>query len=377
MPTADDEIKIVIGGVSYENWLEVDLDSDIFSPADAWSVTGTIPDQTVRDVFREGEKCDIYVGRDRQMSGVIDDVAMTGTRDRSRLRLSGRDKGAYLVDSEAEPIKAAKLTVKQLIEKLLDSSFGIKRVIDDNDANRRLLVGKEEKKEMRKSAAAAASGQKSRPSMKIDPGQTIASIIDQHTHRLGLTWWMTAEGDLFIGKPNYSQEVAYHFRCEALGTSKAVNNNVEQWEVKRAMGRRASDVQVNGMGFPAKADAWQDSKGAPKYKANKSDDDLVKRGIVRKQIIRDTDVLTNSEATARAEYEQGFRQLDALTITLTAPGFRDRENLRLFTIDTLATVKIAEAGIDGTYYVTQRRFREDRGKRRTEITLKEKGVWLA
>jgi prophage tail gpP-like protein len=66
-------------------------------------------------------------------------------------------------------------------------------------------------------------------------------------------------------------------------------------------------------------------------------------------------------------------------IKLTAPGFRQVDGKgvnRLFAIDTLASVRIPEAGIDGTYYITQRRFREDRGKRRTELTLHEKGVWL-
>jgi len=372
----DDAVQIVIGGTSYQNWLEVDLDSDLLTPADAWSLTGTIPTSDVRDEFREGAKCDIYIGRDRQMSGVIDEVIYQADRGQARMRLAGRDKGAYLVDNEADPIKAANLTLKQLIDKLLDSSFGIRNVLLSNENNVDLLLGKEEKKSLRRTSPKGVK-LKPRVSTKIDPGQTIASILDQHTRRLGIAWWMTAEGDLFIGEPNYDQEIAYHFRCEGVGKRKAVNNNIEQWSVRRSISGRYSEVQVNGMGLPASSDWAQASKSAPKFKGTASDDDLVNRSIVRRLVLRDTDIVNADEATQRAKMEQGLRQLDALTINLTVPDFRDRENARLFTVDTLASVKIEEAGIDGTYYVTQRRFREDRGKRRTELTLKKKGVWLA
>jgi hypothetical protein len=39
-------------------------------------------------------------------------------------------------------------------------------------------------------------------------------------------------------------------------------------------------------------------------------------------------------------------------------------------------VKLEEADIDGTFYVTKRRFTEDRNKRRTVLTLMQKDVWL-
>lgn len=373
----EDAPTIVIGGQSFQNWLEFECDADLMIPADGWSLVGALPSSESLALFREGAKCDIYIGRDRQMSGVIDEVTITGTYENTRLRLRGRDKGAYLVDCEAPSFKLGKMTVKQLIEKLLDPSYGIKRVITNNDANRKLMRGKQEKKEARAKAKAAEAGEVPRASMKIDPGQTIASIIDQHTARLEIVWWMTVEGDIFIGKPNYNQDVAYYFRCAALGDRKATSNNVEAWTVTRSIAYRYSEIQVNGMGLsPNKADTWDTSKSAPKYKATARDSDLTARGIVRKTIIRDTDIMSGAEASRRANLELGKRQVEGLTISLTVPGFRDRETRRLYAPDTLASVKIAEAGIDGTYYVTQRRFKEDAGKRRTEITLKEKGVWM-
>ncbi len=371
----DDDVMVTVGGTTYEGWTDVDIDSDIFQPADAFSVRAKVPDSEFFSSFREGVKCDISVGGDRQMSGVVDDVEFSGDRAQDRISITGRDKGAYLIDCEAQAVKASKYTVETLIKTLIEPSFGITGVIFSNEENRPLLLGKKDK---RKPKAQVPLFLKPLPrsQTKVDPGQKIAQIIDLHTKRLGLAWWMTAKGELFIGKPNYKQEASYHFRAAALGTDEAVDNNVESWSVRRSIGDRYSNLDVVGMGISQSGNIFTPgSQSAPKYKATAHDKDLADRGIVRKTIIVDGDITKQEEAQKRASFEVNKRQLNALVINLTVPGFRF-EGTRLFTIDTLATVKIAAAGIDGTYYVTQRRFTESRGKRRTSLTLHEKGVWL-
>lgn len=376
MPLDQDAIQIVIGGVSYQDWLEVDIDSDIFMPADAWSLTSSMPSADMLVNFREGTKCDVYVGGDRQLSGFIDDCVASGTRTEERLRLSGRDKGGYLLDSEADALKVSRLTVNQLIDKLLKPSFGIKQIISSNDANRKNLIGKADKKGVRAAQKAIAEGNTPRQSMKIDPGQKIATILDEQTQKLGLAWWMTAAGDLFVGKPNYSQETAYSFCSYPPGDRNASLNNIEQWSMARSLTGRYSEIQVNGMGLPSKKDAYDTAQTAPKFKGTATDQDLKDRGIDRKMIVRDCDALSQKEVQHRADMEMGRARLAAQTISITVSGFRDPDSSRLYTIDTLASVKIPAAGVDGVYYLTQRRFREDRGKRRTEIKLVPKGVWL-
>lgn len=375
----DDEIGITIGGASYKHWMDIDIDSDVTMPADAWSVSGAVPDAETVEAFREGAKCDVYVGRNRQMAGVVDDVTIEINRQDDRLRLSGRDVGAFLVDNEAPPQKVANKTVKQLIDGMLDSSWGIRGVIISNEDNVDLLLGKEEIRDLRRQVPkndVQNDAQRPRKSIRIDPGQTIASIITQHCDRVDLTWWITADGYLFIGKPNYNQDVAYYFYLYGLTNRKSVNNNVDKAVVKRTIAGRFSEIKVNGMGLAKKGEAFNTSKASPRFSGTATDPDLTERGIVRKMIVRDTDVLSAAEATNRAKIEMGKRRFEGLTISLTVPGFRDRETQRLYTVDTLAAVKIEEAGIDGTFYVSQRRFKETRGTRRTELTLKQTGVWL-
>jgi prophage tail gpP-like protein len=385
---ADLPVRVVIGGADYQNWFDVDMDSDVMTPADAFSFSATIPKKTqsneVRagarptafDDFREGAKCDIYVGNARQMAGVIDRVTFTGNRSESRMRVSGRDLAAYLVDCEAKSIKVKSHTVKTLMEKLIDSSFGIKSIIFSNEENRRLVKGKKDKPQS--GGGGFIFTNPTRATTKIDPGQRISSILDTHTKRLGVTWWMTADGSLFIGKPNYNQPTSYSF---IVADDDPNANNVESYSVEYAIDGRFSELQVNGQGNASKGVLFSttSSSGKPRYKGVSRDPDLVERGIIRKTIIADGDVTSKREAQHRADIEQGQRRLSALVIKLTVADFgqpRGQGTFALYAIDTLASVRIDEAGIDGTYYVTQRRFREDRGRRRTELTLHEKGVWL-
>jgi prophage tail gpP-like protein len=389
MASDPNALRVVIGGRNYENWLSVDLYSDIFTPADSFSFSSPIPSftrpapvaragaqPTPFDDFREGKHCDIYIGDDRQMAGVIDVLRFDGDRSTSRMNVTGRDVAAYLVDCEAKTFKAKKgYTVKTLIEKLIDPSFGIRNVIFSNEDNRQLVRGKRDKKKAKAGSGFIFTNPPRNSSITIDPGQKIASILDTHTKRLGVTWWLTAQGDLFIGKPNYNQEASYKFVVAAND-----DTNVEKWSIEHALEGRFSDLQVNGQGNASTGDLFNTSSGKPRYKGVSQDPDLVERGIVRKTIIADSDVTSSSEAQHRADIEQGERRLKAVVINLTVPDFGQvnaKGSFVLYAIDTVATLRIDELGIDGTYYVTQRRFREDRGSRRTELTLHEKGVWLS
>lgn len=381
----EDAIEIRIKGTTYEGWQEIDIDSDLLNPADAFNLSGAISKikatpvevragspPSAFDDFREAQECDVYVGLDRQMGGVIDEVGLNGDRKSSRMRISGRDKGAYLVDSEAKKIKASKYTIKSLAEALLEKVWGIRKVIVSNEDNRKLLLGKKDKKKPRATSPKFLQPL-ARDRTKIDHGEHIATILDDRTRQLGIAWWLTAQGDLFLGKPNYEQEAAYNFSAGASPESQ-VQTNVEKWSVVRSASERYSEIRVHGQGWADPKKLWSGTSGKPKYLGVARDPDLVERGIIRKLIIADSDVLSNGEAQARADYEMGKRRLHALVINLTVPGFRQGD--RLYTVDTLATVKIEEAGIDGTFYVTQRRFKEDRRGKRTELTLHETKVWL-
>ncbi len=365
-----DRCYVRVGGKEYAGWLDVDLDSDIFTPADSFHLTCELPAAKDLERFAGGEYVEISLGDDRQFSGYIDEPEVSIGRKERRLVIAGRDKGAILYDNEAESFKTKNLTIRQLAEKLVQP-WGMSVVVS-NDDNRRLLKGKKDKgaKPVSKSWTAKVRG-----SDKIDPGQKVAAILDDHTRRLGLTWWVTAKGELFIGLPNYDQPKSYDLKCYAAGSKRARENNILDFKMRRPIADRYSEITVKGQGRPSGKSFFGSSSSPPKWTATVFDAELQRRGITRKLVVVDNDALNQDMVIERAKYEMGVRNLGGLVLNITVEGFR--QNGKLWAIDTIARVVVEEAGIDANFYITQRRFREARGQRRTELTLHEPGVWLA
>lgn len=367
----EEPARIIAKGQAFDDWFEVDIDSDIFTPADGFSMTGVVPAKSL-DLFREGNSLDVYVGDDRQMAGVVDDLQVSVGKV-TRVTVAGRDKGAFLVDGESKAFHFSSYDLKSLAEKLLDPSWGIKNVIVSNEDNRRVLLGRQERSRFHRGTSSSSLAATRRDEVKIDPGRRVAELLTTHCGRAGRAWWLTAQGDLFIGKPQYSQDAVYDFFRYAPDSKDAAKNNVLEANVRHSMGERFSEIAVVGQARDFGAGSTND-KRSKKFRGVATDPDLIERGIVRKTIISDIEALSDAECQKRAEEEMQRRRLAALTINLTVQGFK--QNGRLFAIDTLANVKIEEAGIDGQFYVTQRRFREEKNQRRTQLTLHEKGVWL-
>ncbi len=379
----EEPVRMKVGGENFEDWLEVDIDSDIFTPADAFSLTGTMPDPKRLKLFREGVGVDVYVGDDRQMSGIVDDVEIT-IGAQARIAISGRDRASYLVDAEAKAQRFSHYTLKTLAEALLLPEWGIKHVIGDSEENRKVQQGKKEKERFKQGRKVANVLGKSvvRKETKIDVGQTVANILDAHCKRDGAIWWMTAQGDLFIGKPQYTQAASYEFLCYKPGNPESKRNNIlPGMRVKRSMADRYSEIVVVGeSGVDSTSASNTYSPDTPveakrkKHRAVAHDDDLVARGIKRRMIIEDHDALSSKMCQEKANEDVQKRRLQGLVINISVDGFK--QDGKLFTVDTIAKVVIEEAGIDGEYWISQRKFSEKRDQRRTSLTLHEKGIYL-
>ncbi len=370
----EEPVRLIVKGKTYDHWFEIDIDSNVFTPADAFHVTASNPEKDIRESFREGVSCDVYVGDDRQMAGVIDDVEIKGDVNTTRMSLTGRDKGAYLTDSEAKAEHFSNYTLRNLAEHLLQADWGIKKVITSNEANRKVLLGKKEKNHFRegeKNPKEYVDG--TRKETKIDPGQKVSQVLDEHCNRLGITWWITAQGDLFLGKPQYKQAPVFDF-VNYIGANSAKNTILGGWTVKRSIAERYKEIVVVGQaggGWDATTDQ---AKHDHKLKGTATDPDLSSRGISRRLILMDNDALSSGQCKAKAEEEMQKRRLQGLVINLTVPGFK--QNGKLISTDCLANVKIEEAGIDGVFWIGQRRFTESRGERRCSMTLYQKDVYL-
>ena len=380
MPSSrSDDVRVIVDGVTFDGFYDADVDSDFETVADAFVVRGAPPSNPkLLSAFFEGNKVDVYVGDDRQMAGVIDDLHVRSNSSRDEIQIVGRDKGAYLVDNDAQTVGSLSgLTLEALANKLLLPSFGIRRVLLSNEANRKLLMGKKDRR-------SKAGTSKKRPLFSdapraetaVRPAQKIAQVLEERTRQLGVTFNITAEGDLFLGSPDYHQEVAFQFTCLGKDNPRRVYNNCEI-ELVRSMGDRASELTIVGQGSASSTAVFggrATTAAGAKFKATARDEDLMARRIVRRRSRVDGDVLNRQQAQDRADYEAGLARMHGFTLRITTPDFR--QGGRLFAVDTLANVRFEAAGVEGVFWVAQRRFIESRGKRRTELRLYPPGLWL-
>jgi prophage tail gpP-like protein len=384
----EDPVKVVVDGFTFAEWQEVDIDSDVFTAADGFSLTGTVPSGTNLSKFREGARVDVYVGPDRQMAGVIDTVQIKVDPKSVTVSISGRDLGAYLCDCEVQAREFKDQTLSDMVKALLKPSWGIRNVISDNDDNRRILLGKKKRGEFKKGIKQNIS-QTVRRYSKIDAGSTARSLLDQWCAQEGVTWWITAQGDLFIGRPQYDQDPVFEFYLFGPTSTDRNKNNVLSATVERSMGERYSEIVVTGTAHPkGKAhvadatnvdevpdDSQRSQARSVKLRGNARDADLESRGITRTMTLHDDGARSNKECSDHAAEQVSRRELSALKITVEVDGFR--QGGRVFTTDCLANVKIEQAGIDGVYWISQRKFTEKRQERRTSLTLHEAGVYLS
>jgi prophage tail gpP-like protein len=371
-----DRLGIVVGGGTYRAWTEVELSSDLFVEADYWSVSGDAPEPQFLGAFREGGHCDIYIDDDLQCAGYIDKPQLVVTKERTTLHLSGRDRAAYFVDCEAKAMRLPRLTLKQLAERLIQPSWGIRGVVVDDEANRKRLLGKA----ARQSTAGATKRKKffadvARARTKIDPGQKVAAILNDYCERSGVMWWFTADGYLYIGKPQYEQVPAFRFSIYNKESSQARLNNVISATVTRDISGRHSRIEVLGQGRGDGKKLWEKGAMGNRFKAVAEDPDLVARGIDRKLILTSNGVGPKRDVEDRAAREMGRRRLNALTIELEVDGWR--QDGRIYTVGTLAAVTIEPANLDGIYWITARTLRGSKSARRASLTLHEMGVYLA
>ena len=59
-------------------------------------------------------------------------------------------------------------------------------------------------------------------------------------------WWITAQGDLFLGKPNYTQQPTFDFTSYHWDSTESRLNNVLSARVHRSLSERYSEIVVSG-----------------------------------------------------------------------------------------------------------------------------------
>lgn len=189
-------------------------------------------------------------------------------------------------------------------------------------------------------------------------GETVWDFIERHAHRLGLLLWMTPDGRLVIGAPDYGQEPLYRLIRRVRPTSEDPNTIIEGG-LEESIANRHSSVRVFGRGGA--------NETRTRWSTTVVDTDWT-YGFSKPLDVKDQGARSTDAVTARGEHELAVGREQGYVLTYVVDGHGQRQ--ALFAQGTIAYVDDERLGVRGNFYVTKRTFSMERARgTSTELRL--------
>lgn len=350
MPTPsnvqDESIRLSIGGLAHEEWDGWSIESDLLTAADGFELELYTKDATrLPSVLAEGAPCSLTLGKDRVLTGQIDEFEHDISRQGISMRITGRDRAAPLVDCSAPFVSMREATLAQILDQVV-KPLGITQI------------------EIRAAQA------KTRRRVQVEPGQSAWEALLQVAEANGLWPWVEPDGRLVIGGPDYN--------AAPVGTlimrEDGVGNNVQRLSVRRSIANRYSQITVLGQHGQYDNDGLDTKRSH--LRSVIQDETLARRGIFRPKVIIDSSSENQDMATTRARKLLADSRLEGFEIRAVVMGHR-ADNGQVWNPGQRVIVRSEPHGLDATYFLMARTLRLTRSDGPiTELRLREDKMWV-
>lgn len=337
-----DVVEVKIGGQTHKGWTRYEIDSDLMTPADAWRVTLAQSQIVLPPEVVEGATVEVRLNRDVVLSGRLDERELRVAAGQHELLLSGRDGAGVLLDCSSPIFSRSGVTLAQLVANIT-KELGIKQI--RIEADKKLL----------------------REKVNIEPGDSAWDALRRAAEANGLWPWFEPDGTLVVGGPRYDKPPVATLVLRADGKG----NNVLSLAERRSIVERFSEVTVYGQSHASGSGAGE-RDGRNNIKVTVRDEGVT---VYRPKIVVDHDAINQDIARARGRKVISDARIKGYGLVALVRGHRTDDGL-LWTPGQRINVKSEPHGIDGTYFLMARRFTSDKARgQRTQLTLKEDGVW--
>ena len=358
------EVSIVVDRAEISNWLSYEIDGNLLTPADAFSMrVGRPRPEHVREIS-EGSHCSVYVNGKQILKGVIDEVELEYSKRsaQSALTITGRDMAAYLVDCSAPLDGYEKITLKELARKICAPwSIPVRAA---EKANWEIVVESND-----------PYGFGTLPRTQPEPGETCWEFLARYVKDQSLMMWMAPDGALVVSTPRDTalpELSLMHF----LKKPRSLQNNIMAGRIIRSTAERYSHVAMKAQ---TQGDDNLFGSDASQIEATAIDEELVAAGILRPLILADYEISSLEQARRRAVQEVRLRRAKGMKAVYTVRGHSPEDaGAEPFRYDRTVEVRDELAGLNGVFYIVGRRFCMDRRNGATTVfTLTEKGALSA
>ena len=175
---ARDAVTLAVAGREHRDWESYSIDSDLFTPADAWQVSLGIPAGEVPASLHPWAEVELRLGTDTVLTGRIDALRRRLARGAHSLTLHGRDLAAVLLDCSAPVLARRELSLAEVCATWL-RPLGIDRMdIQGGDTSRKVTV---------------------------EPGMSAWEVLERAAEASGLWPWFAPDGVLHVAAPDYGR----------------------------------------------------------------------------------------------------------------------------------------------------------------------------
>ncbi|MEE1969364.1 phage tail protein [Klebsiella michiganensis] len=369
-----DKVSVIVGGKVHSDWSAYGIDSDFLIPADAWSMRLGLPAGIFPEGVARGVPVQVRVGPDVVMSGRIDRVSRTVSRDQVSLSVTGRDGAAILVDCASPLLTSRQASLEEVIAQVV-RPLGIKNIELHAESSIR------------------------NDKITTEPGERAWDILLRACAGRGLWPWFRPDGTLVIGGPDYTTAPVATLVMRRSGEGNNLLSLTDESSMERSFSRLTVLAQGHAHSTNNKKElgiidvSSSDSltvSGDTDTTETELDTGLPETGqhgltftvedptvtYYRPQVIVMHDADDLEQVRYRARKMMADARLEGYSLIARVQGHRTSDGV-LWEPGQRIHVISEPHGIDAVYFLMGREFTGGRpGGAVTTLRLKEDGVWI-
>lgn len=369
-----DKVSVIVGGKVHSDWSGYGIDSDFLIPADAWSMRLGLPDGIFPEGVARGVPVQVRVGPDVVMSGRIDRVSRTVSRDQVSLSVTGRDGAAILVDCASPLLTSRQASLEEVIAQVV-RPLGIKNIELHAESSIR------------------------NDKITTEPGERAWDILLRACAGRGLWPWFRPDGTLVIGGPDYTTAPVATLIMRRSGEGNNLLSLTDESSMERSFSRLTVLAQGHAHSTNKKKELGIIDVTSPTTFSVTEDADTSETELdtgpaetgqhglkftvedptvtyYRPQVIVMHDADDLEQVRYRARKMMADARLEGYSLIARVQGHRTSDGV-LWEPGQRIHVISEPHGIDAIYFLMGREFTGGRpGGAVTTLRLKEDGVWI-
>ena len=348
-----DDVALVVDGLEWSGWQSVRITRSMERCPNDFDleVTEQFPGRAEAMVFKPGAPCEVWIGKDRVITGYLNRYMPSISAGQHTVRISGRGKCQDLVDCAAEwPGNQIMASSVLEVARKLAKPYGIEVRGDPGPA-----VGQGGKTAVI-------------PQLNLMLGETAWEVIERLCRIAGLLAYEMPDGNLLL-TVDPGNEAERELRNMGGDRSEAASGftegvNVESAQAVFADDQRFSHYQAYRLSF----DRYTDINDSGNFIAERTDPGVMRRRL-RVIVAEMGHNLAEQNAADRAGWEAARRWGRGHMVTVTTDGWRDSSGA-LYRPNSSVFLELPTLQVDGVaWIVSDVTYRKGQGGTHCDLML--------